>query len=809
MEQTCEILEEREQFPLLPTVALRGLSVFPQMLIHFDVLREASIRSIEVAMEEGQKLFLVAQKDVATERPQQGDLCKVGTIVEVRQMLRLPGNGLRVMVEGLSRGLLHRLEQTDPYLAARVETVVEENIPSRSSARTEAMVRCTLGLFEKYRELSGRVSSDVYITVLATREPGVLADYIAQNIALRGEDKQAVLEELRPLRRLERLNQLLQKELKVLELENQLQSKVREHMDDAQRNYFLREQMKVIQDELGEDSDSEIQEYRDKIAQAKLPEQVEEKLLREVGRLEKQPFGSAEGAVLRNYLDICLELPWNRRTKERVKLDAARKILDADHYGLEKVKERVLEFLAVKTMAPQLKGQILCLVGPPGVGKTSIAYSVAKALNRKMARISLGGIRDEAEIRGHRKTYVGAMPGRIINAIRQAGSSNPLLLLDEIDKLGSDYRGDPSAALLEVLDAEQNATFRDHFIEMPFDLSDVLFITTANSMDTIPRPLLDRMEIIEVPSYTDEEKLQIARRHMLPRQMKRHGIKGTALRITDDALREIITGYTKESGVRQMERMLAALCRKAASRLVEGKTRRVSVTGDNLEELLGPRRYHPERLPQTPQVGVVNGLAWTQAGGELLEVEVNVVPGTGKVEPTGNLGDVMRESCHSAVSYIRSRAVQLGVDPDFYQNRDIHIHFPEGAVPKDGPSAGMAITVALVSALTGRPVRRGIAMTGEITLRGRILPIGGLREKTMAAYRNGIRTVLIPAENESDLADIDPTVRQGIHFITIEQADSALAEALEYQERAVPANAPSVRVGEQNRLAVVQGSVQS
>ena len=551
--------------------------------------------------------------------------------------------------------------------------------------------------------------------------------------------------------------------------------------------------MKVIQQELGEDGaggDNELAEYRQRIAGAKLPREVAEKLNKEVGRLEKQPFGSAEASVIRGYLDTVLELPWGKKTKERVDVAAARKVLDADHFGLDKVKERILEFLAVKQLAPQLRGQILCLVGPPGVGKTSIAMSMARALNRKLARISLGGVHDEAEIRGHRKTYVGAMPGRIIAAVRQAGTCNPLLLLDEIDKLGNDQRGDPASALLEVLDAEQNSTFRDHYLEVPFNLSDVLFITTANTLDTIPRPLLDRMEVIELTSYTDEEKLQIAKRHLLPRERKRHGLRAGQLKLTDDAIREVIRGYTRESGVRILERRLAALCRKAAMRVVSDGVKSVHVTGDNVEEYLGVRRYHPERLPRTEQVGVVNGLAWTSVGGEILEVEAAVVPGTGKVELTGNLGDVMKESAHAALSYIRGRAAALGLPEDFYQKKDIHVHFPEGAVPKDGPSAGIAITTAMVSALTGAPVRREIAMTGEVTLRGRVLPIGGLKEKTMAAYRSGIKTVFLPADNLPDLEDIDPTVRAALRFVPVEQVDTVLAEALEQASQTAAPDLP-------------------
>lgn len=784
---------EEKQSLTIPTLALRGLTIFPNMLLHFDVGRVSSIKALDEAMSSGQPIFLVAQRDLSIENPQREDLYDIGTISNVRQILRLPGDNVRVMVEGTARGRLLELVQTSPFLSAEVEEIGTD-APVHSSPRTEALMRRTYELFESYIELAPKMTPDVLLSVLASEDPGYIADYIAQNLPMRTGDKQVILEELRPVRRLERLYQILRREVEILELEHDMQNKVRDQLTSSQRDYFLREQLKVIQRELGEDGqgDGEIPEYRRKISQAKLPGEVAEKLYKEVSRLEKQPFGSAEATVIRNYLDVCLELPWGKRTRDKVDVAAARKVLDTDHYGLQKVKERILEFLAVKQLAPELKGQIICLVGPPGVGKTSIAMSVARALRRKLARISLGGVHDEAEIRGHRKTYVGAMPGRIINAIRQAGSSNPLLLLDEIDKLGTDHRGDPASALLEVLDAEQNSTFRDHFLELPFDLSDVLFITTANTTETIPRPLLDRMEVIELSSYTDEEKLQIAKGHLLPKERRRHGLKPAQLKMTDDAVREVITAYTKESGVRILERELAAVCRKAAMRLVTGEVKSIRVTGDNLEEFLGVRRYHPERLPLTEQVGVVNGLAWTSVGGEILEVEVNVVPGTGKVELTGNLGDVMKESAHAALSYIRSRAQQLGVPEDFYQKKDIHVHFPEGAVPKDGPSAGIAITTAMVSALTGAPVKRELAMTGEVTLRGRVLPIGGLKEKTMAALRNGIRTVILPADNEKDLADIDQTVRSALRFIPVEHVDAVLAEALELDlaKPDLPAPAP-------------------
>ena len=774
----------------LPAVALRGLTVFPSTMIHFDVGRKPSIQALEKAMKDNSTVFLVPQIDLTVEEPEQEDLYPVGTICVVKQILRMPGDNIRVLVEGIARGRLLHVEHIKPYIVARVEEIPAQ-LSTRNSPRTEALIRSTYELFQHYVEVGPQTSSDLLINILASDDPGYIADFVAQNIALRNDDKQLILAELRPVRRLEKLHKLLSREVDILSLDQEIQNRAREQMNENQRDYYLREQMKAIQNELGEgeNADSELAEYRDRIAAANVSDEVRDKLSKELSRLAKQPFGSSEATVLRSYLDVCLSLPWGKKTRERISVDGARKVLDKDHFGMEKVKERILEFLAVKQMAPDLKGQILCLVGPPGVGKTSIAMSVAQALNRKLARISLGGISDEAEIRGHRKTYVGAMPGRILYAIDQAGSCNPLLLLDEIDKLGHDHRGDPASALLEVLDAEQNATFRDHFVELPFDLSDVLFITTANTTTTIPKPLLDRMEIIELSSYTDEEKLQIARRHLLPKQMKRHGLRPAQLRVSDTAIRQIVSAYTRESGVRVLERELASLCRKAAMRLVGGEVKRIDISGDDLKPWLGVPKYHPERQVLEERVGVVNGLAWTSVGGELLEVEVNAVPGTGKVELTGNLGDVMKESAHAALTFIRSRADQLGVPEQFYKELDIHAHFPEGAVPKDGPSAGIAITTAMVSALTGRPVRRGIAMTGEVTLRGRVLPIGGLKEKTMAALRNGVRTVIIPADNEKDLEEIDQTVRAALQFITVEQADQVLAYALvpvQEQEELVP-----------------------
>ena len=736
----------------MPVLALRGLTIFPNMLLHFDVGRGTSIKALDEAMAEGLPIFLVAQRDLTVEEPGEKDLYTIGTVSTVKQILRLPGENVRVMVEGSSRGKLVSLSKTTPFLQGEVEVLsVPEH--TRNTPRTEALIRSTYELFERYAELSPRMTGDVLISVLSSEDPGYIADYIAQNIAMRASDKQAILEELHPVRRLSKLAHALGREVSILELEQEVQSKVREQLADNQRDYVLREQLKVLRQELGEgeNGDSEQDEYRARIEKAGLPEEAAKKAEKELARLSKQPFGSAEATVIRNYLDVLLDLPWNKRTKERTDVAAARKILDADHYGLQKVKERILEFLAVRQLAPELKGQVICLVGPPGVGKTSIAMSVARATGRKLTRISLGGVHDEAEIRGHRKTYVGAMPGRIIDGIRRAGSHNPLLLLDEIDKLASDIHGDPASALLEVLDGEQNSTFRDNFLEVPFDLSEVFFITTANTTDTIPRPLLDRMEVIELTSYTDEEKLQITKEHLLAKERKRHGLKKSQLKLTDDAIRALITGYTRESGVRVLERRVAALCRKAAMKIISEDVKQVSLTASDLEEFLGPRRYHPDHRETGKLVGVVNGLAWTQVGGEMLQVEVNVVPGSGKVELTGNLGDVMKESARAALSYIRSRTQRLGIEEDFYKTEDIHVHFPEGAVPKDGPSAGITITTAMVSALTGAPVRQDIAMTGEVTLRGRVLAIGGLREKTMAALRNGMKTVLIPADNVGDL----------------------------------------------------------
>ena len=768
------ILSER-----MPVLALRGLTVFPKTTIHFDVGREKSVRALDKAMSGDQRIYLVTQKDILQDDPELKDLYPMGTVAHVRQILKVSGDTVRVLVYGEYRARITEIVKKTPYLCARTESVPDLEY-THGTAKIEALKRQAATLFDEFAELTQRPVQDVMLKILSTDDPGLIADLLTQSATFGYTEKMRVLQNLHPVHRLEIANKLMAQELEVLRLENSIQDKTQQSIDKGQRDYFLREQMKVIRSELGEnDDEAELEEYRDRIEALKLSDEVKEKFMKEVQRLGKQPFGSSEASVIRNYLDTALELPWGKKTRERLDVKAAKRILDEDHFGLEKVKERILEILAVKQLSPDMPGQIICLVGPPGVGKTSIAMSVARALNRKLARISLGGIHDEAEIRGHRKTYIGAMPGRILNAVSQAGSCNPLLLLDEIDKLGSDYRGDPSAALLEVLDSEQNSTFRDNYLEVPFDLSDCMFITTANQVDTIPRPLLDRMEIIELSSYTDEEKLMITKEHLLPKQLKKHGLKKTQVRLSDDAIREIIRCYTRESGVRNLERELANLCRKCAMRFVsDPEMKRISVSGRNLEELLGVRKFLPDKLAPTDSIGLVTGLAWTSVGGETLEVECNVVDGSGKLNLTGNLGDVMKESVQAAMSYIRSRTQVLGISEDFYKTKDIHVHFPEGAVPKDGPSAGITVCTAMVSALTGAPVRRDIAMTGEISIRGRVLPIGGLKEKTMAAMRHGVKTVIIPAANEKDLEEIDQTVRKALDFILVDHVDAVIDAAL-------------------------------
>ena len=772
-------MEELNRQQTMPALALRGLTVFPQMLLHFDVGRQASIQALDESMASGQPIFLVAQRELAVESPQEKDLYSIGTICNVRQILRLPGDNVRVMVEGVSRGRLCLLPKTTPYLNALVEELPAEQ-PVRRSARTEALIRQTYELFERFIELAPKMTPDVLLSVLSSEDPGYIADYIAQNLPMRTGDKQAILEELRPVRRLERLCQSLRREVEILELEQEMQGKVREQLTRSQRDYVLREQLKVLQQELGEEGaggDSEIAEYRQRIAKAKLPQEVADKLTKEVGRLEKQPFGSAEATVLRNYLDTVLELPWGKHTKERVNVEAARRVLDVDHYGLEKVKERILEFLAVKQLAPGLKGQILCLVGPPGVGKTSIAMSMARALNRKLARISLGGVHDEAEIRGHRKTYVGAMPGRIIAAVKQAESCNPLLLLDEIDKLGNDQRGDPASALLEVLDSEQNVKFRDHYVEIPIDLSEVLFIATANTTQTIPGPLLDRMELIEVNSYTENEKYHIAKDYLIPKQLEKNGLSKEQLNITGSALEKMIHSYTREAGVRNLERRVGDICRKAAREVLEKKKPSIRVTERNLDHYLGREKVFFDAAGNEAQVGIVRGLAWTSVGGDTLQIEVNVMPGKGVLQMTGQMGDVMKESAQIALTYVRSVASDYGVKENYFEKHDIHLHIPEGAVPKDGPSAGITMATAMLSAVTGRKVLPRVAMTGEVTLRGHVLMIGGLKEKLLAARMAQVEKVLVPAKNQPDVEELSKEITKGMEIVYIKEMNEVIREA--------------------------------
>jgi len=762
----------------MPILALRGIVVFPEQTLHFDIGRVKSALALEKAMKHDQILLLVPQRNILDDDPGLPELFPIGTVAKVKQILKSQGDNIRVLVTGLYRAKINTMSQTEPFLRGTIEKLPEQE--NSDSLRSRAMRRDANMLYANYLEMLDHPPQGVQLRLMASENSGFIADTIAQNSGIDYLDKAKILCQLNPSKRLETALRLLRQEVQMTQLESDIQEKTRAQIDQDQRDYYLREQMKAIREELGETDDySEFAEYEKNVLHLNLAAESEMKVLKDIQRLKKQPFGSAEASVLRNYLDTLLELPWNKTTKERVDISIARRILDRDHFGLEKVKERILETIAVRQTAPQMPPQILCLVGPPGVGKTSIVYSIADSLNRKMARIALGGVHDEADIRGHRKTYVGAMPGRILSALIQAGSSNPILLLDEIDKMGSDYRGDPSAALLEVLDSEQNKNYRDHYLEIPFDLSNVMFITTANTTDTIPRPLLDRMEIIELGSYTDEEKVMIAKNHLIPKQIKNHGLKKSQLRIPDDAIREIIQCYTRESGVRSLERCIAEICRKADMQFIENDTlKRITVTGSNVEFYLGVRKFLPDRLPADDQVGLVTGLAWTAAGGETLEVEVNVMPGTGKLELTGNLGDVMKESVHAALSYIRSNSDRLGVEEDFYKTKDIHVHFPAGAVPKDGPSAGVTVCTAMVSALTNSAVRSDVAMTGEISLRGRVLPIGGLKEKTMAALRHGIHTVIIPKDNEKDLSEIDQTVRKSLNFVIAKEISDVLNTAL-------------------------------
>jgi len=764
---------------VLPAIALRGLVVFPNNIVHFEVGRAKSIAAIEAAMHTNSSIFLVAQKEMDVEEPQMRDLYAYGVIAEIKQVLRVSDDLVKVLVEGKTRARLLELNDGD-FLQASVRPVPVRGIGADKRTQTEALVRSLKDCFEEYLSYSPQISKDVVYNIVSSDSPLFLSEYMPANLLLKYEDKQTILNESSLLGRLEKLLMLLRQECQVLEIERDLDDKVNASLDKGQREYYLREQMHIISEELGdsEDTRAEADTYRQKVLALKLDEESTEKLLKECDRLARMQSNSAESGVIRSYLDTCLGLPWHVTTEDDLDQAHARKVLDREHYGLQKVKERILELLAVRKLNTEVKGQIVCLVGPPGVGKTSIAHSIADCMGRKFARMSLGGVHDEAEIRGHRRTYIGAMPGRIISAINSAKSSNPVILLDEIDKLAGDYKGDPSSALLEVLDPEQNRTFKDNYLDIPFDLSEVLFITTANDASTIPGPLYDRMDVIELPSYTRTEKFNIAKRHLLPKQLKNNGLDGK-VSMTSGALYEIIDGYTREAGVRNLERTITSVLRKCAQKIAAGETEKISVSGTMVKSLLGPEKVKPTFISRADSVGIANGLAWTSVGGEMLPVEVAVIPnGSGKIEITGSLGDVMKESAQLAVTYARVHAEEYGITPDRFKNTDLHIHAPEGAVPKDGPSAGVTLTTALVSALSGIPVRHDLAMTGEITLHGNVLPIGGLKEKSMAAFREGISTVLIPKENATDLYEVDAEVKEKIHFIPVERLSQVLKHAL-------------------------------
>lgn len=763
----------------LPLLALRGLTVFPNMVLYFDVGRYKSISAIEEAMELEQKIILVSQKDAKIDDPSIEDIYKVGTIALIKQILKLPGGTIRVLAEGIKRGRIIEYTQYEPYFKVKVE---EESFDysEEEILKQEALMRSILDIFDAYIKLSNKVSPELIISVQDVDEPGNLADIIAANILVKTEDKQSILNELNPVKRLEKLYGMLSKEIQILEIENEINKKIKKQLDNMQKEYYLREQLKAIKEELGEYDSvvNEIDEYREKIEESNLSEEVYDRVTKELNRLSLMSPMSAEAGVIRNYIDCILELPWNEETKDNDDLKRAAKILDEDHYGLDDVKERIIEYLAVKQLTDDMRGPILCFVGPPGVGKTSIARSIARALDRKFVRMSLGGVRDEAEIRGHRRTYVGAIPGRIISGIREAGTKNPVFLLDEIDKMGSDFRGDPTSALLEVLDREQNFEYRDHYIDLPFDLSKVLFITTANTIDTIPKPLLDRIEVIRIAGYTEEEKLNIATKYLIPKQLKEHGLKERSILISDNTILHIIKYYTREAGVRNLEREIAKLCRKAARRIIETGQTSVRISTNNLDKYLGIPRYQYNKIEKRAQIGVVTGLAWTAVGGEVLSVEAIAMPGVGKLNLTGKLGAVMKESANAGLSYIRSKAKEFGIDPHFYKNTDIHVHVPEGAIPKDGPSAGITMATAMLSALSQIPVKNNIAMTGEITLSGRVLPIGGLKEKALAAHRAGIERLIIPLENKKDIEEIPINIRKKLDILLVEHMDDVLKYSL-------------------------------
>ncbi|MFC9777767.1 endopeptidase La [Paenibacillus chitinolyticus] len=761
----------------LPLLPLRGLLVYPSMVLHLDVGREKSVKALEKAMIEDSMILLCSQAEVNIEEPAKEDIYRVGTISKVRQMLKLPNGTIRVLVEGVVRAEIAEYIANDEFYEVNAKELPEEEV---NDAEIDALMRTVLNQFEHYITLSKKVTPETLAAVSDIDEPGRLADVICSHLSLKIKDKQDILETVDVRSRLEKLLSILNNEREVLELERKISQRVKKQMEKTQKEYYLREQMKAIQKELGdkEGRAGEIEELRSQLAASEVPENVQEKIEKEIDRLEKMPSTSAEGSVIRNYIDWLLALPWTKKTEDDLDIHKAEEILNADHYGLEKPKERVLEYLAVQKLVKKLKGPILCLSGPPGVGKTSIARSIAKSMNREFVRISLGGVRDEAEIRGHRRTYVGAMPGRIIQAMKTAGSVNPVFLLDEIDKMAMDFRGDPAAALLEVLDPEQNNTFSDHFIEVPFDLSNVMFITTANALHNIPRPLLDRMEVLYLPGYTEIEKLEIADSYLLPKQKRDHGLDDGQMVMNRDALLQVIREYTREAGVRNLEQQLAAICRKAAKKIVSEPGRTVEVTVDTVKEDLGPPKFRYNMADEQDQIGAVTGLAWTEVGGDTLVIEVTVMPGSGKLTLTGKLGDVMKESAQAAFSYTRSRAEQLKIAPDFHEKNDIHIHIPEGAIPKDGPSAGITMGTALISALTNIPVSSRVAMTGEITLRGRVLPIGGLKEKALAAHRAGIRTILLPKDNEKDIRDVPESVRNDLTFIPVAHMDQVLEHAL-------------------------------
>lgn len=782
---------EKVEKMMLPVIPTRGLVAFPSMPLNFELEREISIRAVEAAAGEDMYVLLLCQKDIGCAAPTPKDLYEVGTVCRIKQTLKSPDGIVRVLAEGVCRGTAISFTGRDGCIYANVLTKTVALEKGDSDIRSEALLREAITALEDFLGYLPSESGEILLSARSIKNPGQAADFIAASAFVKFEDKQRILNVFEPLARLETVAVILEEETKLLAVELSIHKKVRQAIDDNQKEYYLREQLKAIQTELGDDAEDEAGAYYSKIEASGFPKEIQEKLSKEVGRLLKTAYGSPEAAVLRNYLDLCLEIPYGKFTKDRLDIARAKKILDEDHDGLEKPKNRILEYLAVKQLNPQLRHQIICFVGPPGVGKTSLGQSIARAMHRKFVRVSLGGIRDEAEIRGHRKTYVAAMPGRIVNALCQAGSMNPVMLLDEIDKLCSDMRGDPASALLEVLDSEQNKTFRDHFVEMPCDLSNVMFLATANTLDTIPRPLLDRMEIIELYTYTKPEKLAIAKNHLIPKQMKRHGLTKRMLRLSDDAITELIDGYTRESGVRNLEREIAAVCRRAARKMVEEGKKSISISKETLSAYLGPKKYLEEEKTTENEVGVVNGLAYTSVGGDLLKIETTVMPGSGKIELTGTLGDVMKESARIAVSYIRTNSDVLGIPQDFYKTKDIHIHVPDGATPKDGPSAGVTMLTSLVSTLTGVPARCDTAMTGELTLTGRVLPIGGLREKSTAAWNAGIKRVLIPADNLSDLEELDPVVRASLLFIPVRKGMQVLQQALARED--APASNDSKR----------------